>query len=522
MSDRTFLKPDEIEYIALEGGGGKGFAYLGAIDALNEIEGFSFDNIKGYSGASAGAITAMLLSIGITTKEGITEFMEKISSDIFFDIQNFDKIPYPYEYKPSPTVKELKKLYKSTGATKLLEILRSWFVILFVAYLFSSSGMKKFNDSLNKLFQLIYNIALDIFLQIRNNIIFAFKYFIRKVIIDKLKKYLPFKYIPGALQSIEALFDSILIDGTDTDTRYFEDVSFVSNKAIEEFDSQVTSALIKFIKTTLNLEDKILKFLAYQNWGTVYVRDKGLTPALEARNLFDETIASSLKISRRSITFKELWDLTDKNKRKKLLVTGTNLTIGRTIVFSVDETPNFPVADAVRISMSLPFIFKPYEITEEKEGWPPLGVYIDGGVWNNLPMRLFDGEIESKREQANKFSYSIKPGNTLAIKLALDPRNEVTNIFSMLKILTYDYGLMGSGETQIYRNDFWRTIFLDTKPLETLGFNKPEEKIEKLINKRSRRTVYRYFSLAPKPDDLDDDDDKELEARKSLSIYSKL
>ena len=32
----SHLKPDEIRYLALEGGGGKGFAYLGAIEVLEK------------------------------------------------------------------------------------------------------------------------------------------------------------------------------------------------------------------------------------------------------------------------------------------------------------------------------------------------------------------------------------------------------------------------------------------------------------------------------------------------------
>ena len=67
------LTPDEVQYLAFEGGGGKGVAFLGAIRALESIkindvgilpilpEGNN--QIKGITGASAGAITALFLSI---------------------------------------------------------------------------------------------------------------------------------------------------------------------------------------------------------------------------------------------------------------------------------------------------------------------------------------------------------------------------------------------------------------------------------------------------------------------------
>ena len=514
-----FLKPDEIEYIALEGGGGKGFAYLGAIDALNEIEGFSFDRIKGYSGSSAGAISSMLLSVGITTKEGISEFMEKVKPDIFFDFQNFGKIPYPGEYKPSPAVEELKQIIKMTPEVQLFEKARSWSVLFLFTYLFSSGEAKNFNNNLNKLLSYVYNSILTAFEKVRKNILHSFKYFLQTYFTYRFNS---FNKLLGVDKVLLKIFDEIKTEGTDTDPRYYEDIKFISNKSIDELDSEVKKIFIKFIAANLEIKTDILEVLTYSNWGYIFYRDKGLTPALEARNLFDETIAKALKISKKNITFQELWNWTPVEKRKLLKITGTNLTLGRTVVFSVDETPDFPVADAVRISMGLPMIFKPYEITEEKKGWPPMGVYVDGGVWNNLPSRLFDSEIEVQRDQADNRSYSIRPGKTLAIKLELPARNEITNVFSIVKTLSFTYGIFGSGETQIYKSDFWRTIFLDTEKLELLGFSKPEADTEILINKRSRRTVYRYFNLEPKAKDSDPADDAGMEGRHSRSVYSNL
>ena len=55
-----------------------------------------------------------------------------------------------------------------------------------------------------------------------------------------------------------------------------------------------------------------------------------------------------------------------------------------------------PVADAVRISMGLPFIFKPYRIPTlmaRMMGNSNLaGLWVDGGVRNNLPIRAFENE----------------------------------------------------------------------------------------------------------------------------------
>ena len=68
------LDPSNIQFLSFQGGGGKGFAYLGAIKALGEIIKLpSLDQstnnkkqILGVAGASAGALTAMMVAIGMS------------------------------------------------------------------------------------------------------------------------------------------------------------------------------------------------------------------------------------------------------------------------------------------------------------------------------------------------------------------------------------------------------------------------------------------------------------------------
>ncbi len=63
--------PEHIRYLALEGGGGMGGAYLGAIIALEELGLLpvrtTYTRLEGIAGASAGAITAFLLALGQTS-----------------------------------------------------------------------------------------------------------------------------------------------------------------------------------------------------------------------------------------------------------------------------------------------------------------------------------------------------------------------------------------------------------------------------------------------------------------------
>src|SRR5438552_361185 len=54
-------------------------------------------------------------------------------------------------------------------------------------------------------------------------------------------------------------------------------------------------------------------------------------------------------------------------KRRKLAVTRTNLETSKSGIFSSDTSGNFPVADAVRISMSLPLAYKPVAVRPEDD-----------------------------------------------------------------------------------------------------------------------------------------------------------
>jgi NTE family protein len=75
-------------------------------------------------------------------------------------------------------------------------------------------------------------------------------------------------------------------------------------------------------------------------------------------------------------------DLTGKPGFKDLHVFGTDLSQQAVQEFSAQTTPNVAVADAVRISMSIPFFFEARSYEEN--------VYCDGGVLNNYPISTFD------------------------------------------------------------------------------------------------------------------------------------
>ena len=82
-----------IDTLCFSGGGIKGFAFVGALERLIELDKINLSNINKFVGTSAGAMISFLLAIGVDTNE-LREFIlsfnfsklnGKIDSNLFFD-----------------------------------------------------------------------------------------------------------------------------------------------------------------------------------------------------------------------------------------------------------------------------------------------------------------------------------------------------------------------------------------------------------------------------------------------------
>jgi NTE family protein len=87
---------------------------------------------------------------------------------------------------------------------------------------------------------------------------------------------------------------------------------------------------------------------------------------------------------------------------RDLYMVATNVSRQRTEIFSPDHTPQVAVADAVRMSMSIPIFFESLRFDGENFGKGDY--YVDGGVYNNFPVQIFD-----KPEYAGK-SWAFRDG----------------------------------------------------------------------------------------------------------------
>jgi NTE family protein len=90
-------------------------------------------------------------------------------------------------------------------------------------------------------------------------------------------------------------------------------------------------------------------------------------------------------------------DITSPDPERRLKVVASDLSSRRLLVLPddlpVEQQAGFPVADAVRMSMSIPFFFAPYD-------YPSAGdlqhdVIVDGGLLSNFPIWIYDVPADS-------------------------------------------------------------------------------------------------------------------------------
>jgi len=84
----------------------------------------------------------------------------------------------------------------------------------------------------------------------------------------------------------------------------------------------------------------------------------------------------------KNITFKQLFEKT----QSKLIITGTCINDISLNYFSVDTYPDMPILKAIRISISIPFIFRPCYFNNK--------LWVDGGCMNNFPINLFFDKLD--------------------------------------------------------------------------------------------------------------------------------
>lgn len=219
------------------------------------------------------------------------------------------------------------------------------------------------------------------------------------------------------------------------------------------------------------------------------------------------------KLGNSNATFRDL----EAAGKPRLYVYGTNLSTHFGEVFSFEHTPEMRIVDAVRISMSIPLFFAAVRNARDD-------VFVDGGVLNNYPIKLFDrkkyispqnqpkmalerSHYEKENEQFLKKRPSSSPYvyNKETLGLRLDSKQEIAAFrygpdLKRQKIAGFsDYvkSLISTimeiqGNIHLHSDDWHRTIYIDTKGVGTTDFDITDAK-KKELEDSGRKGAEDYF-----------------------------
>lgn len=223
------------------------------------------------------------------------------------------------------------------------------------------------------------------------------------------------------------------------------------------------------------------------------------------------------RLGNESATFRDLKNA----NRPELYVIGTNLSTGFSEVFSLERTPDMPLVEAIRISMSIPLFFAAVRFGGRDD------VYVDGGVMLNYPVKLFDRQkyidMESEALAARSVDYYNRENarfllerpdrspyvyNRQTLGLRLDTAKEIglyrydePQQGKEIKSFTqYAKALIAAfmqvQENQHLHSDDWqRTLYINTLDVKTTDFDLSDEKKDALVREgiKGAENYFQWF-----------------------------
>lgn len=426
--------PADVHYLCFEGGGGLGFAFIGAAQGLEDLGILPVRPgaaIKGISGTSAGAITALFLAMGAGSVQLRELFADKQEFEAFYD---------------APAKDHCRGLEPGNHAAKLRCPSRE-----------SEDG---------GLLRTIETIARRL---------------------DEMKSD------EGAL--------ALLLRGTVLSTPLgvllLALVVARTRSATRDLERQVP-----FLKTVFA---RPLPYLANA------IGDRGLFPGFAVREFLVRkvrSLAARHPAWRRGnvrdpaqVTFAAFRQLTGVD----LAICATNVSQRRSFTFSAAKTPLFPVLEAVGMSACYPGVFKPIYIRSGANDavlGPLRGLWLDGGILNNIPVHAFD-EMPSMRARArNANAVPLLNPNVLALRLVggkpgeevayRDPEQDITPLAGLAGDLLSTLLVPGREGQFRTREEQEQSIKLHTYDLSLFEFA-PTETIAGEAVRQARTTVVNWF-----------------------------
>jgi NTE family protein len=252
------------------------------------------------------------------------------------------------------------------------------------------------------------------------------------------------------------------------------------------YGTSIGSILCTFLSIcyTYNELYDIIISLNFDNYFNINIKNLYYNCYVDTSYKFIKLINSIIycKLNIYNPTFKILYEKTN----KILKINGSNLTTSTNDIFSYNTTPDMNILDAIKISICVPFIFKPVLYNNN--------LYIDGGLFNNYLIN----EVKNK-----KYTLGICLSNLSNIN-----NNNINNIIHYIDIIYnsfYNYKL--NFDIYKYQNI---TILIknninilkqnlsknDKNNLINIGYDKTFKYLKKRFNKlKQKRLKQKYFFL---------------------------
>ena len=177
------------------------------------------------------------------------------------------------------------------------------------------------------------------------------------------------------------------------------------------------------------------------------------------------------KGSHRAVTFSDL--------SKNLVIMTTDLSSFECKEFSKEETPDFEIATAIRISCSMPGLMKPIEYNNR--------VLVDGDLQKGSPMW--------------RLSKNLQPENERILEFRLEgdfEGNDKNTIEYINSLYSYATSIATEFIMEIYnKNDKYDYIVINTGDVNIVDFNLPADKRENLMQIGYNQTMGYFNEVLP-------------------------
>jgi NTE family protein len=425
----------KVNFLSFEGGGGKGLTYLGALQALEELSIVSYTTKEKGNQTYNRLDTSKIKGISGTSVGSLTALLlscgynsKEVEEILVSGIGN--EILDTVEFGKLPTI-YTKEYQKHIVQDPRFENAELYMKNAWAAYL--KSDEKSFKGLLELPIKAFQRMSFQFFALL-------------------LRGYLNFEMRKSGKKSHDDVFHLIPIH------------------EIIQSETQVTAA------------NSILKEPLHSMNSLKY--EYGFFLGEKARNLFDGFIERKSGI--KNCTFKQFAD----EFNVDLVITSVCINTGKVIYFRNEgKWKDLCVADAVRMSIGIPFLFKPviFEETEEEiksftGNLNTARFMVDGGVVDNFPIHAFD-DPDSEELNPNIVGFTLVPESKRKTEEILTLTDYIDNTLYIL--------LKNATELQFKtKSEKEQVIELDTSYISIFDFTFDPLPIDIIENSKKRTLEY--------------------------------